>query len=210
MVVVRAASKIDEYVITPMLWRRAVSRRDVSEEIRAFRFLRDSLMGDPRDCLHSAPRVALWLCSANGAGLSLSDAPRRVPCFRTASRVAAGDEQAPETPPAVPEPFLTPCVSGGEPMLVKGWTPEGLPTSDEILLAPIPAVAGNSGVIWVSAKAGQHHFDRYDACVLDHVGDFVAVALEMAARAKASKEAEISRELWVSELAFRVRSTLQM
>src|SRR5258708_29495088 len=96
---------LHEVIANQVLERRAVRVRDAATEEQAMQSLRDALTGSPRSVLQKLVEVALELCLAHSAGVSLLETEYEEPHFRWYAVAGAWRELPWTTLP----PGLRPC-----------------------------------------------------------------------------------------------------
>src|SRR5262245_12245797 len=171
---------LSDFVATGELDRRAHREPDHAAENRALVSLAERMANSPKDALEHLVQVALQLCCAHSAGLSLleEDNGRRLFRWRAAAGRFAGlvgtgmpHEQSPSAL----------VLERGEPTLFRVSRPAdlelGAPGFEEALLVPLQVPGGPSGTLWVIAHDESCRFDREDARLLASLARFAALGL---------------------------------
>ena len=170
-------------IITDALWSRPSRPPDLTTEIETFRGLaRDMMTRDPSTMLNSLIALAIKLCKADSAGISLletNDNDERI--FRWVAAIGAMEEYIGGTTPR----NFSPCGICLErncaqlflhPERYYTYLKRILPMT-ELLLIPLYADNEALGTLWVICHDGQRRFDREDARILSSLADFTGLAL---------------------------------
>ena len=169
-----------DYIATAELDRRRRREPDHAAENRALVALAERMATSPKDALEHLVQVALELCCAQSAGISLAEEQRRRPVFRW--RAAAG-RFAPLVGTGVPREVSPSALvlERGEPTLFRVPRQAPLdpapPALEEALLVPLQVPGGPSGTLWVIAHDETCRFDREDARLLASLARFAALGL---------------------------------
>jgi GAF domain len=161
---------------------RRVRRRDPSVEVAAMKRLAHIFVQSPQQILQELVEVAVDICSADSAGISLEEATGdNETQFRW---IATAGDYLPFLGAVLPR-FYSPCgtcLQRDEPQLIR--VPKAYldtigvdapPVTDGIL---IPwRVDETRGTIWVVAHGEYQRFDREDYRLMQSLSDFAAIAV---------------------------------
>jgi len=205
---------VDEVLITSQLAVRPSRPPDYEAESQAMLELGDELRTDPGNVLKKLTELAMKLCHADSAGISILESEAEREIFRWHA-ITGGF--APNHYGSLPRDS-SPCgtvVAHNRVMLfnepdrfyaeLRGVSPRVF----ESLLAPWPAQGRPEGTLWVVAHTPERHFDSEDARIVQILARFASgahhaiVALE---RAKASQE---DLEKRVEESAYLLSDTFK-
>lgn len=158
-----------------------------------------------RSLLQKLADVALGLCDAHSAGVTLLETSGAQPVLRW--RALSG-KLAPHVGAAIPRAF-SPCGTTLDAdaiqlmsrparrfRYIQAWDPE----IKEILVVPFRLNGAPGGTVWVAAHDDARRFDAEDARLLTSVSMFAAAAYEVLAEVDAL-EAKVARECKVASLA---------
>ncbi len=188
---------LSSVVATSELSRRAPRAPDFEAENRALTALAHTLGASRESMLQKLADVALDLCNAHSAGISLLEAGTDGPVLRW--RAIAG-KLAPNIGATLPRAF-SPCGTTldsnaiqlmSRPVRhfqhIKAWSPE----IREALLIPFHRNGAQAGTLWVAAHDDTRHFDAEDARRLTSLSKFAAAVSEVlaASRSLEAKAAE--------------------
>jgi len=171
-------------IATPELTSRPRRAPDFEAESHALGTLLATLSTSPRSALQKLAEVALELCSAHSAGISLVEDSRGVPVIRW--RALAG-QFAPHVGSTLPREF-SPCGTVLDrdalqlmirPVRHFACIDSLAPVIEETLTIPIHVDGRPLGTIWVVAHDFTRHFDAEDARLLTSLGSFAGAALEL-------------------------------
>lgn len=163
------------------LGRRAPRTADFQAENRALVRLAQMLGAARGSLLQTLSDVALELCDAHSAGVTLLETGGTQPVLRW--RALSG-RLAPHVGAAVPRVF-SPCGTtidadaiqlmshpGRDFPYIQAWAPE----IKEILITPLRAKGTPRGTVWVAAHDDARHFDAEDARRLTSLSSFAGAA----------------------------------
>jgi signal transduction histidine kinase len=173
-------------VATAELSRRAPRAPDFEAENRALTELAQTLGSSRGSTLQKLADVALDLCKAHSAGITLLEAGTATPVLRW--RALAG-KLAPHLGATLPRAF-SPCGTTldsnaiqlmSRPVRhfqhIKAWSPE----IREALLIPFRRNGAQAGTIWVVAHDDTRRFDAEDARLITSLSKFAAAACDVLA-----------------------------
>lgn len=188
---------LQDVLITEELARRPTRRRDPEAENRALHRLAREMAARPAAALDSLVVIALDLCGADSAGVSLPEA--RADGEEVFRWVALGGKLAPHVGCVTPRASGTCaiCVDRDAPQLFRhperhfaALSALGLPFA-ECLVLPFHVDDRPVGAIWIVSHDGGRAFDAEDVRVMTSLADLTAAALRLRAQAE---ELAVSRE----------------
>ncbi|KAB8332441.1 PAS domain S-box protein [Scytonema tolypothrichoides VB-61278] len=174
---------LDDILITEELSRRSPRPSNLQAENQALHTLARQLVNQPEIMLQSLVDIALELCNAGTAGVSLLEVlPSGEEIFRwnvlagTLEQYVGGSTPRNFSPCGV-------CLERGAPVLFSH--PERYFTYFQEAKTPVveglvlPLIADNHalGTIWIMSHDEQRHFDAEDVRVMTSLADFTAAAL---------------------------------
>jgi signal transduction histidine kinase len=171
-------------IATPELMLRPQRAPDFEAESHALGTLLATLSTSPRSALQKLAEVALELCSAHSAGISLLEDSSGVPVVRW--RALAG-QFAPLVGSTLPRAF-SPCGAVLDhdalqlmirPVRHFAYIDSLPPPIEETLTIPIRVDRRPLGTIWVVAHDLTRQFDAEDARLLASLANFSGAALEL-------------------------------
>lgn len=174
---------VDSVISNEALESRRSRAADGEAERRGLQRLADELAGTPRRVLQRLADVALELCRAHSAGVSLAeeDAGRRV--FRWHAVAGAWSKYLWSTLPR----DLSPCgtvLDRKSPLFmvepVRYFSPleQVSPQVKEVILIPFSVRGAIVGTVWVVSHDDTREFDREDRRVVAKLAQFAALAYE--------------------------------
>ncbi len=200
-----AGFPLSAVVATSELSRRAPRAPDFEAENRALTALAQTLGASHGSTLQKLADIALDLCNAHSAGITLLETGTDGPVLRW--RALAG-KLAPNLGATLPRAF-SPCGTTldsnaiqlmSRPVRhfehIKAWGPE----IRETLLIPFHRSGAQAGTLWIAAHDDTRHFDAEDARLLTSLSKFAAAACEVLA-ASQSLEAKVAEAGDTAELA---------
>ena len=198
-----------DVVITGELQHRISRRPDYPAEIAALHALAQRLVDHPDTMLDHLMQIALQLCDAGTAGLSLLEqTPAGEVVFRWAAMAGALASHAGGSTPREFSPCGV-CTDRGRPQLF--YYPEryfiyfqaARPAIVEGLVIPIVWNGEILGTIWIASHDDRRRFDGEDARVMESLASFAAAALSMRRRLSTDAESaarEGGRSEWLRAL----------
>lgn len=177
---------LTDVLITDELSRRPPRRADHEAENRALRQLARNMAGRPEALLQNLVDIALELCRAQTAGVSL--AQRTADGDNVFVWVALAGTYAHHLGQTAPAKFSLSsiCLERQAAQLFSypdrffSYFGECDPPFVETLMVPFPAGSRPMGTIWVAGHDRLSHFDLEDVRVLTGLADFTSVALRVA------------------------------
>jgi signal transduction histidine kinase/CheY-like chemotaxis protein len=178
---------LTDVLITDELTRRPPKRADHEAENRALRQLARNMAGRPDALLQNLVDIALELCRAQTAGVSL--AQRTADGEEVFVWVALAGTYAGKIGRAAPGKFslCSICIERQAAQLFSypdrffSYFGQCDPPFVETLVVPFPAGSRPMGTIWVAGHDPDSKFDSEDVRVLTGLADFTSVALRVAA-----------------------------
>jgi two-component sensor histidine kinase/GAF domain-containing protein len=178
-----ATVSLDEVLITARLSERPVRLPDYQAECAGLTALAQELATAPDNVLQKLCEIALDLCSAHSAGISIEEEVEGVPIFRW--RALAG-EMAPYLQGMMPRDFA-PCgvvvaqnaaQLFSQPVLHYPYVQAVEPYIFEVLLIPFRIEGKPVGTVWVVSSREARQFDREDERVLTSLSQFAAAGYQ--------------------------------
>src|SRR5207302_10043931 len=177
----------DKLLITEALHRRLVRPRDLAREIQAMNDLACGMVRQPDALQRRFVELALDLCRAGSAGISmLEEGERGEPLFRW---TALAGEFAPYIGGTTPRHF-SPCglcldretaILVSRPARLFEYFNEASAPIIEGLILPLHDADGRPvGTIWIIAHDEDRQFDATDVRILEQITSFFALATRMA------------------------------
>jgi signal transduction histidine kinase len=180
----RSFSRLEDVLISSELRARPHRTRDLGTESKAFRILASVMANSPRQLLDTLPRLALELCRAGTAGISLVETlPGSEPIFRWTSLAGLLKKHVGGSTPR----NFSPCgvsLDRKAPQLFL-YPARYFPFLNEL---PVPVVealvvpligAGPAGAIWIFSHEEGTVFDSEDVRILMDLADFTSSALRV-------------------------------
>ena len=157
---------------------------DRALEKRAFDELRRALAGSPRAVLQRLAEVALELCAAQSAGVSLLEEAQGRRFFRWHAVAGEWRELLWNTLPREFSPCGTVLDRQAALLMVdpqRHFTPlnEITPRVEEALLVPFSVNGETVGTVWVIAHDAARRFDREDYRIVSGLTRFAAAAYDL-------------------------------
>ena len=179
-----AAGSVDEVIAARALDERPRHECDRALEKRAFEQLKRSLAGSPRTLLQNLAAVALELCGAQSAGISLLEEADGRRFFRWHAVAGEWRDLIWSTLPREFSPCGTVLDRRAALLMVEPeryFTPLTLisPRVAEVLLVPFSVGGETVGTVWVVAHDAARRFDREDQRIVSALTRFAAAAYEM-------------------------------
>lgn len=199
---------IAEVFITEELLNRVSSRRDDRRELLAIQDLARAMTDFPAEVLPRLVRLAMQICDADSAGVSVLEAGSQVfRWFGLAGRLAVFEGA---TTPREFSPCGV-CLDQGSPVLMKrperayGWIRDAGISVPEVLLVPLAAPDEQLGTLWIVAPECRH-FDSEHARVLTELASFAGVALRMILAEQKLAKALVEQETLATEMNHRLKN----
>ncbi len=223
------AAELDEVLITDELSHRPARPPDYEAESRALVELAGAMVDSPQSILQMLVGMALDLCNAQTAGISLlesSDTGEEI--FRWRALAGVHASHLGETTPRVFSPCGT-VLDRLAPQLFSNpvrhftYLAEAFPSITECLLIPFFLDARPVGTIWVLTYDEGRKFDVEDRRILTSLGEFAAAALHILSaldsahqqiterrHAEEALEARVRQQAAVAELSQRALAGIEL
>jgi signal transduction histidine kinase len=205
--------RLDSVIATSRLAERR-REPDHEAENRALVSLASSLASDPDGILQKLVEVALELCRAHSAGLSLVEEENGRLVFRWP---AIAGRFAEHVFGKTPREF-SPCGVVVDTNAVQLFDRPGRhytyldevePRIVEALLQPFSVAGRPIGTIWVMAHDQERKFDTEDARTLHSLATFASGAFQLLSATRAAREAEQKKDDFLALLSHEMRNPLQ-
>jgi len=205
---------VDEVLITSQLAARPWRPPDYETESLAMLELGDELRLNPRNILNKLAELAMKLCQADSAGISILESEDKREIFRW--HAIAGDF-APNLYGSLPRE-ASPCgtviarnsvLLFNEPDRYYAELRGVSPRVYESLLAPWPSQGRPEGTLWVVAHTPERHFDAEDARIVQILARFASGAHHAVAELVKAKASQEDLEKRVEESAFLLSDTFK-
>jgi two-component system CheB/CheR fusion protein len=189
---------LDEVIATEALDQRLPRVRNLPAEDRALAEMKRVLAGSPRGVLQKLVEVALDLCDAQSAGITLLEEADGRRFFRWHAVTGQWSHLLWNT---LPRDF-SPCgtvLDRREALLMidpeRYFTPllQIPPRAAEVLLVPFAVRGETVGTVWVITHDSGRQFDREDRRIVSELTEFAAAAYERLQSFKADDILELSR-----------------
>ena len=205
---------VDDVLITSELSTRPSRSPDYEAQSEAMLELGDELRDDPANVLHKVAELAMKLCHADSAGISILESEDECEIFRWHA-IAGGF--APNLYGSLPRD-ASPCgtvVARNRIMLfnepdrfyaeLRGVSPRVY----ESLLAPWPAHGQPEGTLWVVAHTPERRFDAEDARIVQILARFASGAHHAVLALERAKVTQEDLEKRVEESAYLLSDTFK-
>ena len=192
------AVPLDEVIRTEMLERRAPRERDSGAEARAMSELRRGLAGSPRALLQRLTEVALELCGAQSAGVSLLEEEQGRRFFRWHAVSGEYKRLLCTTLPYKASPCGA-VLDRREALLMidpeRHYTyfAQVRPYVVEVMLVPFAVRGETVGTLWIVSHDPARRFDAEDRRIVKALTEFAAAAYERLQSFSADDVRELSR-----------------
>jgi len=175
---------LEQVIVTPLLQQRASRTPDFEAEARAMKLLARHIAQGSGTILQQLSEVALDLCRADSAGVSLLETDGTQVCFRWRGLAGAW---GPYFNGGLPR-NASPCgivLDTNKTLLVERpgrHFPEVAKAEPELvegLLAPFRVLGETVGTVWVLSHREERHFDREDQRIVESLAEFAGAAYLM-------------------------------
>jgi PAS domain S-box-containing protein len=179
-----ATGSLEDVSVTALLQERPSRPPDYKAENEALTTLAQELGASPGNVLQTLCEIAIGLCRAQSAGVSIEEEVEGVRIFRW--RALAG-EMAPYLHGIMPRDYA-PCgvtIDRNATQLFSRLTlyypyvQAITPPISEVLLIPFRVEGKPIGTVWIVSSKEECKFDREDARVLTNLSQFAAAAYQM-------------------------------
>lgn len=199
------AESMAAVTITDELNRRSVGKPDHLREKLAYRGLARKMSEAPDELLPELVRLAMELCDADSAGISILEGAE-FRWFGLTGRLAAFEGA---TTPRHDSPCGV-CIDQRSAVLMRNpervyrWIADAAIVVPEVLLVPLIASGGASlGTLWMVAREGQH-WDAGHAFLLSELAAFTGTALQVMQSDRHLKKALEEQQKLLREMRHRV------
>jgi signal transduction histidine kinase len=201
---------LEDVDVTPELSRRAHRAPDFAAEHRALTMLITELAENPRNMLQRLAEVALDLCRADTAGVSLLDGD----VFRWESVAGVSASARGSTMPRDASPCGV-CVDRNAVLLMRRpdrYFP-ALPAEPqfvEALLLPFHDHGKPVGTVWIVKQDTAHTFDEEDARVVGVLTMFASSAWQLWRAGDAAVKSDMRKDEFLATLGHELRNPLSV
>jgi two-component sensor histidine kinase len=207
---------VDDVLITDELQKRPPSKTDYLREKLAIQDLALQMADHPADVLPRLVALAMELCEADSAGISLFEAQPGSPgIFRWHHLTGRLAGFVDATTPRDFSPCGV-CLDARMPILMAHaerfypWISAAKILVPEVLLVPLfERTETPLGTLWIVGDEGKQ-FDAGHARVMGELAAFAGLAMRMIAQAKALQEAVEQQETLTREMSHRVKNLLSI
>jgi signal transduction histidine kinase len=201
-----AEADIGEVLITEQLSHRALRARDPEKESKALQTLATAIIENPRGILKCLVRLAIELCEAGSAGVSLLEKTDDGQVFRW---VALAGAFAPHEGGSTPYSWspCELCLEKNAPILVSyperyfTYLKQTAPQIIEGLVVPLRTGRKAAGTIWIVSHDPDRKFDSEDVRIMTCLATFAGVAMHLNASIEAAEREQKRAEESERELA---------
>lgn len=167
----------------------------------------------PREILQTLTDVALELCRAGSAGISILEGFGREEVFRWRALSGELSSHLGETTPR----DFSPCgvVVDREALQLMRWLARHFhyfapvrPYIVETLLVPFKVDGKTIGTVWVVIHNEHDHFDAEDARLLENLGTFTAAAYQLRTALESSREVDRRKDEFLAMVVHELRNPL--
>ncbi|MCA1561304.1 MAG: HAMP domain-containing histidine kinase, partial [Acidobacteria bacterium] len=209
----RDSFRLAEVLATPELARRPSRPPDLSAENRAMHAIARHFADPPEATLRQLVDLAMDLCSAGSAGISLPESAPSGDVFRW---VVMAGVRAPQQGGSSPRHFspCAVCMERGGPQLfqypdryftyLRGLSPRAV----EVLVVPLGEGDRVLGTIWVVSHDETRRFDREDVRVMSSLASFAAAAVRSASLHVEARAASAAKDQFLATVSHELRAPL--
>lgn len=207
----QAGISLESVISTPDLQHRATRETDVDGENRALLELARHLSEKPADILQKLSEIAVELCHAGSAGVSIVEEEGDVFRWYGTAGELAGLRWA-----TLPRSF-SPCGTVVDTAVVQLMTlperhfdyiSEITPTVEEVLLIPFAVDGDIVGTVWIASHDPHKGFDREDVRLITNLTAFAAAGFKTQKVLKAQEDAIRNRDEFLAILGHELRNPL--
>ena len=202
---------VDAVIATPRLGERPSREPDLAAENRSMLQLVEYLSHNPKELLQKLAEIAIELCAAGSAGVSILEEHNEV--FRW---YAAAGEYAALRWSTLPQ-FFSPCGTVLERAATQlmsypeqhfTYLVDVKPTVVEVLLIPFRVNEKNVGTVWIVSHTSAHGFDSEDARIVTNLAAFAAAGFKTLQTQNGLEAAIRNRDEFLAILGHELRNPL--
>lgn len=210
------SATLDDILITPLLAQRAIPARDIVAEHAALTDLIGETAGESPHLLQRLVDLAVELCDAGSAGVSLLEsapADTSQGVFRWVAMSGLYHKYEGGTTPEGFSPCGT-CLSRGTPQLYREparlytYLDEATPPIVEGLVIPLRSRGASLGTIWIVSHDPRRMFTARDVAVMTSLADFTSTALVMQRAREAAESANRAKDEFLAGVSHELRRPL--
>jgi signal transduction histidine kinase len=197
----REPVKLEDVLITEQLFLRAQKRRDPREEADSLRRLAHGMASRPGKLVETLLEMALRLCGAGTAGISLlEERPDAEPVFRWTHLAGALQGYVGKVKPKDFSPSAI-CLNLGSPQLFSyparyfEYFKDVNPPIVETLIFPLPIGDEIQGTLWIVSHDENVKFDSEDVRLMTVLAEFTSCGLHLLESIEAERAARRQREV---------------
>jgi signal transduction histidine kinase len=203
-----ATATLEEVDIREELLSRPVRKPDYESEDRAFAALASEMAENPRNMLQKLVEMAVELCHADTAGISLLEGD----VFRWEAVAGVFASSRNGTMPRAASPCGV-CIERDTTQLMHladRCFPalRAEPPFVEALLVPFRVQGQPVGTVWIVAHQCDRKFDRSDERVVRILSDFASAGWQLWKASKAAEEANCRKDSFLAVLGHELRNPL--
>jgi signal transduction histidine kinase len=208
----REPVKLEDVLITEQLFLRAQKRRDPREEADSLQRLAHGMASRPGKLVETLLEMALRLCGAGTAGISLlEERPDAEPVFRWTHLAGALQGYVGKVKPKDFSPSAI-CLNLGSPQLFSyparyfEYFKDVNPPIVETLIFPLPIGDEIQGTLWIVSHDENVKFDSEDVRLMTVLAEFTSCGLHLLESIEAERTARKQHEVEIE--ARKQRETL--
>jgi signal transduction histidine kinase len=197
----REPVKLEDVLITDQLFLRAQKGRDPREEAESLRRLAHVMASRPGKLVETLLEMALRLCGAGTAGISLlEERPDAEPVFRWTHLAGALEGYVGKVKPKDFSPSAI-CLNLGSPQLFSyparyfEYFKDVNPPIVETLIFPLPIGEEIQGTLWIVSHDENVKFDSEDVRLMTVLAEFTSCGLHLLESIEAERAARKQREV---------------
>ncbi len=196
----REPIKLEDVLITGQLYLRPQKGRDPREEAESLQRLARVMAREPHKLVETLLEMALHLCRAGTAGISLlEERPDEEPVFRWTHLAGALEGYVGKVKPKTFSPSSI-CLDMGAPQLFSyparyfEYFRDVSPPIVETLIFPLPIGDEIKGTLWIVSHDENVKFDSEDVRLMTGLAEFTSYGLHLLESIEAERAARKERE----------------